>query len=260
MGDRPLLPTFIIGGAPRSGTTFLCHALDRHPDVYMAKPYIPEPKVFLTGPRDHAAYCARYASLFAGAGARRALGEKTSYYLESAEACALIHEHLPDVRMLFVVREPVARAYSNYLWSRQNGLETLSFEEAIGLEGRRPSPLPPEQAYARPFDYLRRGEYDVLARRYYETFGPDAVAFFLYEDVIRQPERRLPDIQAFIGVDPLPLDVGGLGPINAAEATGPPLDPALRRRLWRHFRPSVKRFGALTGLDLSPWERDAGEG
>src|SRR3990172_2894838 len=50
-------------GAPPSGTTFLCHALDRHPDVYMAKPYIPEPKVFLPGPRDHAAYCARYASL-----------------------------------------------------------------------------------------------------------------------------------------------------------------------------------------------------
>ena len=40
-------PTFIIGGAPRSGTNFLCHALDRHPAVYMAKPYMPEPKVFM---------------------------------------------------------------------------------------------------------------------------------------------------------------------------------------------------------------------
>jgi hypothetical protein len=41
------LPDFIIGGAPRSGTTWLYELLDRHPDVHMAKPLAPEPKFFL---------------------------------------------------------------------------------------------------------------------------------------------------------------------------------------------------------------------
>ena len=80
MADRSR-PTFIIGGAPRSGTNFLCHALDRHPEVYMGKPYMPEPKVFMDVAQPWAVYAARYAELFAPSGDRPALGEKTSYYL-----------------------------------------------------------------------------------------------------------------------------------------------------------------------------------
>src|SRR6202035_103039 len=44
---RVRLPDFIIGGAPRSGTTWLYWLLDRHPHVYLAKPVTPEPKFFL---------------------------------------------------------------------------------------------------------------------------------------------------------------------------------------------------------------------
>ena len=160
-------PTFIIGGAPRAGTNFLCHALDRHPDVYLAKPYLPEPKVFMGPEQPWDVYAARYAAFFAPAGPRRALGEKTTYYLENEACCALIRRHLPAVRMVFILREPVARAYSNYLWTKKNGLETLPFEEAVRLEGRRASPLPPERDYARPYDYVVRGQYDVFAERWY---------------------------------------------------------------------------------------------
>src|SRR5687767_8875840 len=155
-------PTFIIGGAPRAGTNFLCHALDRHPDVYLAKPYLPEPKVFMGPEQPWDVYAARYAAFFAADGSRLALGEKTTYYLENERCCALIRCHLPAVRMVFILREPVARAYSNYLWTKKNGLETLPFEEAVRLEGRRASPLPPGRDYARPYDYVARGRYDVF--------------------------------------------------------------------------------------------------
>jgi hypothetical protein len=256
MASPARLPHFIIGGAPRSGTTFLCHVLDRHPHIYMAKPYLPEPKVFHQSPTDHAGYCARYAALFAPAEDGRLLGEKTSNYLESADACALIREHLSHVRMLFLVREPVARAYSNYLWSKKNGLETLCFEEAIRLEGSRPSPLSPERPYARPFDYLSRGRYDVFAQRYYEALGRDAVRFFVYEGLAADPERVLPEIQRFIGVEPLPLDAATVGVVLSAKEMGPPLDPAMEFALKRRMKPSVERFQALTGLDVSAWGYD----
>ena len=246
-------PSFIIGGAPRAGTNFLCHALDRHPDVYLAKPYIPEPKVFMGPEQPWPVYALRYGALFEPAGARRARGEKTTYYLENEACCALIRRHLPAVRLVFVVREPVARAYSNYLWSRKNGLETLPFEEAVRLEGTRPSPLPPERDYARPYDYMRRGRYDVFAERWYDALGRDRVHFLLYEHLVTAPGPVLARLQAFIGVPAKPLDVADLGVLNSAAETGPPLDTALEHALRDRLAPAVRRFTALTGLDTRCW-------
>lgn len=250
---EPRLPTFIIGGAPRAGTNFLCHALDRHPDVYLAKPYMPEPKVFMGPEQPVAVYRRRYAALFEPAGDRPALGEKTTYYLENEGCCALIQRHLPAVRLVFVLREPVARAYSNYLWTKKNGLETLPFDEAVRLEGRRASPLPPERDYARPHDYLLRGRYDVFAERWYAALGRARVEFLLYEDLVTTPEPVLSRIQAFIGVPVKPLGADDLGAINSASEMGPPLDPTLVRALRERMAPSVRRFAALTGLDVGRW-------
>lgn len=248
------VPTFIIGGAPRSGTTLLCHLLDQHPDVFMMKPYVPEPKVLVTpaaGGTDE--YLRRYADGLAGAHEARARGEKTSYYLENEDVPQRIADVLESVRLLFIVREPVRRAYSNYLWSRQNEIETLSFSEAVDLEGTRGNPLGPAREYARPFDYLRRGRYATFAERYYALFGKEAVKFTLYEDLERRPREIMREIQAFIGVRPADMDAQALGRINEARDRRQPLDPDLESQLRERMRPEVARFSSLTGLDVSPW-------
>jgi LPS sulfotransferase NodH len=247
------LPTFIIGGAPRSGTTLLCHLLDRHPDVYMIKPYVPEPKVLVTPNESGTAeYLRRYATAFAAADAQVALGEKTSYYLEHTEVPHRIADALGHVRLLFIVREPVQRAYSNYRWSRQNGIETLSFDEAVRLEGTRGNPLGPERAYARPFDYLARGDYATFAERYYSRFGREDVRFVLYEDLERRPAEVMQEVQRFIGVAPIPMDAQALGRINAAPDAGQ-LPPALEASLRERMAPLVRRFASVSGLDVSCW-------
>lgn len=249
------MPTFIIGGAPRSGTTYLCHVLERHPQVYIAKPFNPEAKTFLGPERSPAEYAAHYETLFAPAGEALALGEKTSYYLENAEACDRIRRVLPGVRMVFIVREPVARAYSNYLWSRKNGLEPLEFEAALE-QRNRPSPLPPGKEYARPFDYLERGDYAAFAERYHRALGRENVLFVLYEDLATRPAELFDRIQRFIGVDPRPLNDGGLGRINSAADAGRPIDPRTEQRLREQMAPQVRRFAELTGLDVSAWGYD----
>jgi len=247
-------PTFIIGGAPRSGTTLLCHLLERHPDVFLMKPYIPEPKVFVTptvGGREE--YLRRYAEGLSGASGERALGEKTSYYLENEHVPARIADTLESVRLLFIVREPVQRAYSNYLWSRKNGIETLSFEEAVRLEGTRPNPLGTGREYARPFDYLTRGRYATFADRYFSRFGAAAVKFVLYEDLERRSTTIMREIQEFIGVEPIAMDAQALGRINAARDTGEPLDRRIDASLRERMAADVHRFAVLTELDVSPW-------
>ncbi|MFO0968016.1 MAG: sulfotransferase [Gemmataceae bacterium] len=247
------LPTFIIGGAPRSGTTYLAEALARHPDVYMARPFIPEPKVFM-GPRQPSAvYAERYRALFAPANGHRLLGEKTSYYLENPDLCGAIRAVAPEVKLVFIVREPVARAYSNYLWSTKNGLEKLSFEEALEREGERANPLPEEKAYARPFDYIIRGDYAELAQPYFDAFGRDCVRFFLFEDIALRPEALMRSLQAFIGAEPMPFQQLDVGVVNSAKDVGPPIDRGVEQRLRERLRPAVERFAMLTGLDIAAW-------
>jgi hypothetical protein len=247
------LPTFIIGGAPRSGTTFLAEALSRHPEVFMAQPLIPEPKVFLGYRQPFEVYRERYRKLFAGANGRRVRGEKTANYLENPDLCGLMHQVVPDVRMAFIVREPVGRAYSNFLWSTKNGLEKLTFEEAIALEGTRASPLPPERFHAKPYDYLIRSNYDALAAPFLDAFGTERVRFFLYEDITLRPHELLSHLQQFIGVTPAPFEHLDVGIVNSAREIGPPIDPRTEQVLRERMRPVVQRFAALTNLDISAW-------
>jgi hypothetical protein len=249
----PYLPTFIIGGAPRSGTTFLAEALLRHPDVFMAQPLIPEPKVFLGYRQPLDTYRERYRHLFAQAPPQLLRGEKTANYLENPDLCELMHQVVPETNFVFIVREPVARAYSNFQWSTKNGLEYLSFEEAIAREGTRASPLAPERIHAKPYDYLVRSNYDVLAAAYLETFGRDQVRFFLYEDISLRPEQMLRDLQEYIGARPIPFEQLNPGIVNSAREIGPPINPATEQRLRERMRPVVERFAALTGLDVSAW-------
>jgi len=256
MTTTPDRPAFIIGGAQRSGTTYLAMALARHPDVLMAQPFIPEPKVLLGVPQSAAVYHARYRTLFARAKAHQVCGEKTSTYLESAVARARIRSLLPDVLLLFIVREPVARAYSNFLWSTKNGLETLPFADAIAQEGQRPDPFPPEREHVRPFDYLCRGDYARLAEPYLHEFGRERVRFVLYEDIARCPEVLLREIQSFLGLKVYPSALLDVGVVNSAKEMGPPLDAVTERQLKERFRPGVRAFAALSGLDLAPWGYD----
>lgn len=253
MDDSCRWPHFIIGGAPRSGTTFLCHALSRHPGIYMARPFIPEPKVFFGPELDAAGYQRRYRELFAAATPGQVRGEKTTNYLESPLACERIQRHLPGIRMLFIFREPVARAYSNYLWSKKNGLETLTFEEAVAREGQRESPLPPEKSHARPFDYLCRGDYGTFAQRYVQALGRENVHFFLYEDICQNPAALMDKVQRVIGVDPIPFNTLDVGVVNSASDMGPELAGPVRERLRERMAPHVRRFAALSELDLTPW-------
>ena len=255
--DGSLLPHFVIGGAPRSGTTSLAEALDAHPEVALAKPLVPEPKVMILEGPDVEACRRRYQSLFEPGDAQRVRGEKTTLYMESETVPALFDEVLPGARILFLVRDPVERAYSNWLWSRMNGREEESFERAIELElgqVERETRLPDwQQAYARPHDYLARGDYARFAQRWFEALGTERVRFFVYEQLIGPDADELfREVQAFVGVEQRepawPTEL-----VTAARDTGPPLDRAVRDSLREHMRPLVEGFAGITGIDVTPW-------
>jgi Sulfotransferase family len=254
MSGRVPVPDVIIGGAPRSGTTFLCELFAKHPSVYVARPFIPEPKVCMTPhPDGDAGLLQRYAGFFSSAPARAVRVEKTSYYLENDGARERLVRLLPETKFIFILREPVERAYSNWIRSRLNGLETLPFEKALQLEAGRASPLPPHQSYARPFDYLSRGRYGTLIEAWIRAVGRDRLAVYILEAAVAAPDRFVADLQRFVGVDAMPWSSLKTGKVNAIERGSDGLDRKTATALREKMRQEVERLAEIANVDVAIW-------
>jgi hypothetical protein len=248
------LPEFIIGGAPRSGTTWLYGLLDRHPDVYMAKPLAPEPKFFLRD--DEYAKGLRYYSekWFAAAEPSKTAGEKSTDYLEHAESAARIAKDLPLAKLIFILREPVSRAYSNYLWSKMNGLEKEDFATALRLEDQRERELPEKWKFTRPFSYFSRGLYADLLEPYFNRIMEHQLLIARFEDITERPKVLAEKVQRFIGVTPRPQDVEGLGVINPSEQDTTGMNADVRRELQSRYAEPNRRLAAMLGPSFPMWD------
>jgi sulfotransferase family protein len=247
------LPDFIIGGAPRSGTTWLYELLDRHPGVYMAKPAKPEPKFFLVD--DLYAKGLRYYSdtWFAASPDGRVAGEKSTDYLESEAAAGRIARDLPGVKLVFILREPAARAYSNYLWSRMNGIETEPFAAALGLEAERERTLPARWRFTRPFSYFSRGLYADLLQPYFDRFRRERLLVLRFEDIASRARDVAARLHEFLGVARRPADADGLGVVNPSDKQDAALDEDVRRQLASRYEEPNRRLFAMLGPAFEPW-------
>jgi hypothetical protein len=249
------LPDFIIGGAPRSGTTWLYELLDRHPGVYMARPLKPEPKFFLVDQVYEKGLKFYADTWFAAAGPGSVAGEKSTDYLESAAAAERIARDLPRVKLVFILREPVERAYSNYLWSRMNGLETEDFATALRLEADREKDLPERLRFARPFSYFSRGLYADLLAPYLQRFSREQILILQFEDICVRPRALAERLHRFLGVPPRPEHADGMGVINPSEKNGLTLEDDVRRDLAARYVEPNRRLAAIVGSDLELWQR-----
>jgi hypothetical protein len=247
-------PTFIIAGAPRSGTTWLYHLLDRHPDVFMAKPVRPEPKFFLVDELYARGLDYYVDTWFAGADAYPAAGEKTTNYLESARAAERIHADLPDVRLVFILREPAHRAYSNWAWSRMNGMETEDFETALGLEDQRQQTLDAKLRYARPHAYFSRGLYASMLQPYVDRFPAEQLLVVKFDGIVRDPGALATRLHRFIGVEPRAGDATGLDVVNPSELVGEPVPVEVLKRLRGRYAEPNRALARLLGDDFATWD------
>lgn len=201
------LPAFIIGGAAKSGTSTLHAMLDLHPDIYIPDrelyyfsidDYEQHPEFFIqasggwiapdwVGRREE--YLAWYRSFFRSAGPGAVIGEDSTSYLPSARAAGRIRELLPDVKLIFLLRDPTSRTYSQYWHDLRVGRITDDFERTL--------------RYA-PGTLLQRSRYLEQVSRYLDLFPREQLKFLLFEDLVSHPEPMLADVSAYVGVDPPP--------------------------------------------------------
>lgn len=243
------LPDFIIGGAPRSGTTWLYRLLERHPNVYLAKPINPEPKFFLVDDLFRKGLHHYSVSWFADAPDISIAGEKSTNYLESRIAAHRIRRHLPQARLVFILREPAARAYSNYLWSRMHGFEDEPFEIALELEDQREQSCPPPLRFARPHAYFSRGLYAECLAAYFELFPREHILCLKYEDITAAPGLLTEKLHAFLGVRPRPHDWRGVGVINPS--AGSTAEESVLASLRERYKDANRKLVDLLGPGFS---------
>jgi len=137
-----------------------------------------------------------YRALFRGVTSEKAIGEASHWYLYSPKAPGRIRRHLPKAKLIVVLRDPVERAYSQYLHFIRDGQEPLTdFARALQEEQTR---IHNNWAFGR---YASRGFYHAQLRRYFDAFDRSQIKVYLYEDFSADPIGVLRDTFRFLGVD-----------------------------------------------------------
>lgn len=243
----------LIIGAQRSGTSYLRSLLDDHPEITMARPARPEPKVFLSAERTARGLEWYRASYFSHATAETLLGEKSTSYLEYAEASTRAASMLGPAEIVVLLRDPIARAVSNWRFSSENGLEERSLPRALSENLAEPVSWDPSATSVSPFAYLERGRYVDYLPPWLDRF-PGHVHVLFFEELVGSGSV-MTGLYDALGVDPHVLP-GSLGRLtNNSSLPVPELDPGLMGELRHYFRDSDARLVRLLSQEL-PWAAD----
>jgi hypothetical protein len=297
------MPNFIIIGAAKAGTTALYHYLRQHPQIFMSR--VKEPHFFTyegqhpnaQGPGDSVNNAiielGEYQALFDAVQGEMAIGEASPTYLYSAKACERLQFHLPEAKLIAILRQPADRAFSAFMHQTRDGLEDYTdFADALEAEERRI-----QSNWGPIWHYKRGGLYAQQLDRYYSVFARSQIRVFLYEEFRKDPLGILRSVYDFLGVDPdfrpdttVRPNVSGIpksrvtqrtikalferdNPVKRLSRALLPFDwrwrfttavrnwnlarlemPAeLRRQLTDFYRPDIARLETLLHRDLSLW-------
>ena len=195
------MPNFLIAGGIATGTSFLSATLAHHPDVYLPRIQRPEPNFFHYSWKFSRGIEWYLETWFHEVGSEKAIGERSSLLLTSDSSPKRIMNTLGKIQLIFCLRNPIERAWGNYRFSVLEGLEPLSFDDAISKEAERISSAEGIWSEVQPHAYVARSRYASFLREYLETFGSDRVLLIKSEDLGRNPRETLRKVLDFLDVD-----------------------------------------------------------
>ncbi len=243
-------PEFLVISPPKTGSTWLAANLRHHPQLFV--PEVKEVKYFSSLYKwlDFGWYCDH----FAPAGGRRPGEASPSYAALPLAGIRTIRQLLPNVKLVFLMRDPVARAWShakhNHLYREANFADASAGAEASHDDWRA------NFVHDWP---LVGGDYLGQLRRWASVFPHEQLYVGFYESIARRPDVLLRDVFRFLGVDP-DVDLSGF-PVHERILVGPdgelPADlaPYLRGILRCRTEELVGLLRAQFGLSAPPeWQ------
>lgn len=204
----------MIGGVTKAGTTSLHYYLSQHPDIYMSE--VKEPWFFVLHYDKGIAYYEN--TYFSGVKNEKVIGEATPGYLDIPNAKVRIKKYYPDMKFIFILRDPIDRAYSHWQMNRRNSYDSYPFlkavNEAISLLPQTSDDLFTENRLKTFFDpnnldknnparerYITSGFYAEQVKGFIDLFGEEQIKIFLFEDLKQNPTKLLSECIQFLGVD-----------------------------------------------------------
>jgi Sulfotransferase family len=255
-GDAPTkgtVPTFLVVGAGRAGTTALVEGLRGHPQIFITDPK--EPHYFalqgtrpaFRGPGDDRGINEvavteeeDYLALYPRGSHHLALGEgsvSTFYYHERS-----IPEVLrinPDMRVVVLLREPVERAYSSFQYLRAQGREPhVDLLAAVAEEPSRR-----ERNWHHLWHYTGMSMYADALEAFLTRLPEEQVGVWFYDDLERDYAGVLEAVQSFLKVDAVPGAAAGVPRVNASGT--PRLLGVQKAMWWASSRPALRRSARL---------------
>ncbi len=239
-----------IIGAQRSGSTWLHHMLDSHPDIHMARPVRPEPKFFMKEPVGEDARERYLQQYFSTARAGMVLGEKSASYIETPQAAARILSFFPKAKAIATLRHPVIRAISNYHFTAEHGLEPRTLREVFLDE--LPAPPFTQEISVNPFTYLERSDYLSHLEPWMDAFGDDLQVVVL-EELMQEP-ALLQELYAWIGVERAFMPAELNAPLNMSEVEEHGKNDAeVIRKLSQYCAPLIEALEDRLGRKIPSW-------
>ncbi|MCS4116166.1 sulfotransferase family protein [Salinibacter ruber] len=193
------LPDFIIGGAMKCGTSSMHAILSSREDVFIPEGEVhfftlgdpiqspetvkfdPERTVFNLNDEKKVEW---YRSFFEGADSDQLIGEDSTTYLSSRVAPERIRELLPDVKLIFMLRNPVDRSLSHYRHLVMSGRATKTFEQTLVHDS--------SNLHLRSF-------YKPQLERYFRLFLRDQVKVVLFERFVEETQTVIDEVCSYLG-------------------------------------------------------------
>jgi len=265
-GFLHVLPDFYIIGSAKCGTSSLYEYLSYHPAV---QPAVTKEVHFF----DHyferglnwykVCFPLKLDKFFVkNFGKKKFItGEASPRYIDHPHTPKRIKEITPDAKFIILLRNPIERAYSHYIMNVRQGIEPLSFEEAIDQQTKRTKDEfkkmeKAENYYSKPyfrFSYLERGIYISKLERWLKYFPKEQFCIIKSEDMFKDPNTIFNQILKFLELSPLKLNIykqyrkGDYSKIKMTDDT--------KKHLYEFYKPYNQRLYKLLEKDLE-WEKN----
>lgn len=239
---------FLIAGVQKGGTTALDGFLRQHPRIAMGAEkelHFFDQAAPFRGPNvDYGPYHARFPP--AASGVLR--GEATPIYTWWPGALARIWRYHPGMKLIVLLRNPIARAYSHWNMEISRGFDDLDFSTAIRTETKRARAALPGRH--RVYSYVDRGFYSDQIRRIRSFFPEEQLLFLKSETLSADVTGSLSKVYRFLGLPPAPISED----VFRREGTyGTPMSPEDRAYLHQLYEYDIRQVERLLGWDCRDW-------
>ena len=198
---------FFCIGAHKAGTTGLHDTLKQHPEIFL--PHTKECHFFEVEERYQKGINFFY-KFFKNHNSEKIIGNINPNLDIDIKKLDRVLKYFPDSKFIYIIRNPIYRAYSHYNMSKYRGLEKESFENALKMEKFRfANPKVPDEYYTKDskhwsinqYGYIERGRYLYKLNYLFENLKKENIKIIIYDDFLKSPKKILNEICKFLEIN-----------------------------------------------------------